>query len=240
MTGIARLQSFYLAFCALPMLASCQTVRVSPSGLDHNDKYIARGNEPGWIVTIDTQNVVYEGDYGQTRITVPAPEGRPSFNGMRYVTDRLTIDITYSSCVDDMSGMRFADTVLVIADEKQFQGCGGRPLPPESLKDTSWSILTIGQAPVLEHITTEIRFADGRVSGNVGCNRFNGPYSVSGNKVRIGNVALTKMMCPENQAAQENQFLELLKAPLTKRFTVEGHLILSDDNANQVILKQTP
>jgi heat shock protein HslJ len=223
---------------ALPLFAACQTM--SPPGEPATDDpvYTARGNEPGWILKMDSKTIDYQGDYGETKIRIPAPEGRPSFNGMRYVSERLTVDVTYSTCTDDMSGKRFADTVTVSAGDKQVKGCGGRALPPESLHDTTWTIVMIGQMPVLDDVRTEVRFADGRISGTAGCNRFNGDYSIASNVLTVGPVVSTRMMCPEKQMAQEAKFLALMASKLTKRYSVSGDLILADDKGNRATLRQ--
>ncbi len=227
-----------MSLVALPVLAACQTMPPSGEPVAEDPVYTARGNEPGWILKMDSKTIDYQGDYGETKIRIPAPEGRPSFNGMRYVSDRLTVDVTYSACTDDMSGKRFADTVTVMAGDKQVKGCGGRALPPESLNDTTWTIIMIGQIPVLEDIRTEVRFADGKISGTAGCNRFNGDYSIASNVLSFGPVASTRMMCPEKQMAQEATFLALLADKLTKRYSVEGNLILADDKGNRATLRQ--
>ncbi len=93
------------------------------------DRYFARGQEPGWTVTIANGRIDYLGDYGETRIAVPRPDPRPSFNGLRYETQRLIVDITYSRCNDAMSGHGYAHQVLVIADGRSVQGCGGERRP---------------------------------------------------------------------------------------------------------------
>jgi heat shock protein HslJ len=90
--------------------------------------YRAIGQEPGWTVTISDQRIDYVGDYGETRISVPAPSPRPTFNGHRYETERLIVDITNVACTDAMNGRRYADEVRVIADGKEVHGCGGEPL----------------------------------------------------------------------------------------------------------------
>ena len=57
--------------------------------------YTARGQEPGWSLTIANGRIDYAGNYGEKRITVPAPEPRTTFNGHRYETQRLIVDITH-------------------------------------------------------------------------------------------------------------------------------------------------
>jgi heat shock protein HslJ len=90
------------------------------------ERYEALGNEPGWHLNIHDGRIDYVGDYGETKISVARPEPRPSFNGRRYVTDRLTVDVTYVRCNDAMSGFGYEHQVMVIADGKTYRGCGGQ------------------------------------------------------------------------------------------------------------------
>ena len=227
------------ACIGLPLLASCQTSNMLQTPAVEQDVYFtAKGNEPGWIVRFDAENIAFEGDYGDTKVTVPKPDGRASFNGTRYVTDRLTVDVTHATCTDDMSGKRFAETVTVLANGKEYRGCGGRNLPPQTLNDTVWTVIMLNQMPAADGIKTEVRFADGRISGTAGCNRFFGTYTQSKNVLTFGSVALTEMMCPEKQMAQEEAFLELLSGPVTERYSVDGHLILANDKGNRATLRQ--
>jgi uncharacterized membrane protein len=91
--------------------------------------YTARGQEPGWLLTIADGRIDYRGNYGDKRINVPRPEPRTTFNGHRYETRRLTVDITHGRCNDDMSGHGYADQVMVIADGETYRGCGGERRP---------------------------------------------------------------------------------------------------------------
>ena len=93
------------------------------------ETYTARGQEPGWAVTISGGRIDYIGNYGEKRITVARPSPRGSFNGYRFETPRLTIDITYGRCNDAMSGHGYADQVMVIADGETYRGCGGARRP---------------------------------------------------------------------------------------------------------------
>jgi heat shock protein HslJ len=52
--------------------------------------------------------------------------------------------------------------------------------------------------------------ADGRVSGNAGCNRFGGNYSEDGGKLSFGPLAMTRMMCPPPDMERERAFTEIL------------------------------
>ena len=93
------------------------------------EAYRALGQEPGWNVLIGSGRIDYVGDYGETRISVARPDPRTTFNGRRYETPRLTVDITFSRCNDTMSGHGYEHSVMVIADGATVHGCGGERKP---------------------------------------------------------------------------------------------------------------
>jgi uncharacterized membrane protein len=89
------------------------------------ERYEARGQEPGWHLLIQRGRIDFTGNYGEKKISVARPDPRPSINGLRYVTSRLTVDVTYSRCNDAMSGFGFEHQVMVTADGETYDGCGG-------------------------------------------------------------------------------------------------------------------
>lgn len=188
---------------------------------------------------MDSKTIAYQGDYGETQISVPAVAGKPSFNGMRYVTPRLAVDITYAACSDDMSGKRFADSVTVTADGKTVKGCGGRALPPETLEDTHWRIVAIDDVSVTQSgKAAELHFSGGTVSGSAGCNSLSGGYSAEGSALTFGAIAATRMMCPEPQMSQETRLLAILTGKASTRYTIDGKLIITGENGSRVTLEQ--
>ena len=105
-------------------ISACVPARPSSAPSDAH-VYTAHGQEPGWSLTIANGRIDYHGNYGAKLITVPAPEPRTTFNGHRYETQRLIVDITHGRCNDAMSGQGFTDQVMVIADGETYRGCGG-------------------------------------------------------------------------------------------------------------------
>jgi uncharacterized membrane protein len=99
--------------------------KAAPKAAAPQESYAALGQEPGWALKIAAGRIHYTGNYGEKTIDVARPEPRPSFNGRRYVTPRLTVDITYVRCNDAMSGFGFEHQVTVIADGETYKGCGG-------------------------------------------------------------------------------------------------------------------
>lgn len=122
MIGVAK------ALLVLPLLAAACVPKqeaVAPVPNPTQERYEARGQEPGWHLLIHDGQIDYTGSYGDKKIGVPRPDPRPSFNGRRYVTPRLTVDVTYVRCNDAMSGFGFEHQVMVIADGETYKGCGG-------------------------------------------------------------------------------------------------------------------
>ena len=111
-----------LASLAAFAASACAAVPSGPG----EETYSARGQEPGWALTIANGRIDYTGNYGEKRINVPRPEPRTTFNGHRYETPRLIVDVTHGRCNDVMSGHGYADQVMVIADGETYRGCGGQ------------------------------------------------------------------------------------------------------------------
>jgi uncharacterized membrane protein len=99
--------------------------KAAPETAGARESYAALGQEAGWALKIAGGRIDYTGNYGEKKINVARPDPRPSFNGRRYVTPRLTVDVTYVRCNDAMSGFGFEHQVMVIADGETFKGCGG-------------------------------------------------------------------------------------------------------------------
>jgi uncharacterized membrane protein len=115
-----------LAFCVACAYPAVTSPPPSPAA---SERYQARGNEPGWSLTISDSRIDFVGSYGDKKISVARPDPRPSFNGRRYVTDRLTVDITYSRCNDAMSGGGFEPPDMFMAEGSTVTGCGGARRP---------------------------------------------------------------------------------------------------------------
>lgn len=91
--------------------------------------YSARGQEPGWALSIAGGRIDYQGNYGDKRIRVAVPPPQSIANGRRYVTPRLTVEIVRARCNDAMSGQGYEDKVKVIAQGETYEGCGGKRRP---------------------------------------------------------------------------------------------------------------
>ena len=223
-----------LAFVA-PALLIAGAARAAPP----EAPYRALGTEPGWTLSIDHGLIRYVGDYGRTRITTAAPEARPSFNGRRYVTPRITIDITRAPCNDGMSDRQFPERVMVTVGRRTVHGCGGEPvIAPARMPviEGRWLVETIDGHALRGGRPATISFIDGRISGNSGCNSFGGSFRFAHGTLTAGPLISTKMACIGPVMIEEQAILQLLGQPLSARAARDGKLVLSAGGARTMIL----
>ena len=127
-----------------------------------------------------------------------------------------------------------AKTYAVKGDQLTLSDSGGKAIASykaqsQDLAGTSWVVIGYNngkQAVVSVTIGTELtaKFGkDGNLTGNAGCNDYNGPYKVDGNKITIGPLASTMKFCndPEGVMDQEAQYLAALGTAAT--YQIEGN-----------------
>lgn len=220
------------------LLAGCaSTAPPAPPGPISGDPYRAYGTEPFWSVSIGPQEMRFEAP--DRRATVVAtPVARTTFNGRRYETSLMTVDITRQPCSDGMSDRQFGERVMVMIDGKTFDGCGGPPLPPGELAGTSWRIVSIGGEAVTAPRTPTTAFDDARISGSGGCNRYTGGYTVDGDRLMLSGVASTKMACVGAGSDTETRLFAALRGTLRLRYDAAGRMVLTRDDGTTILLQQ--
>jgi heat shock protein HslJ len=91
------------------------------------------------------------------------------------------------------------------------------------LQRTSWVLTEIDHksppAGIGEGEASVRFFKEGRVSGFTGCNRFDGPYTLTGRSVHFGPIIQTMMACPVS-ADIEIPYMKALDA--ARRIEVQG------------------
>lgn len=108
--------------------------------------------------------------------------------------------------------------------------CGnGNDLP---LEGTQWKLSSMAGIPseaiAVEQDAFTLRFdpSEAMVNGRTNCNRFFGPYTVSGCTLEFGDMGMTRMACPGME--YEQLFVEVLDD--VDGYRIEGSkLVLSDD-----------
>jgi uncharacterized membrane protein len=88
------------------------------------------GNEPGWVLEILADRMLFIDAYGARRVATPRParQGGAASGDEVYVAvteaHRLAVRIRPGSCIDSMSGARHGSGVEVELDGASYRGCG--------------------------------------------------------------------------------------------------------------------
>jgi heat shock protein HslJ len=80
-----------------------------------------------------------------------------------------------------------------------------------------------------------VQFDGSTVSGNSGCNRFSGTYVQDGDKLAVGELAVTKMACAPERMEKERQWISMLNR--TSEIDV-SHLVLILKDGRGAILSR--
>ncbi len=107
----------------------------------------------------------------------------------------------------------------------------------EDLINKEWKLSILKADHILfgieGNVPTLTFHADGRISGNGGCNNFFGNFKLTGRTISIGALGSTKMACEEAMELEQAYF-KVLGLELRGLFN-DGKLILTADGGNQMI-----
>ncbi|HVH25958.1 MAG TPA: META domain-containing protein [Vicinamibacterales bacterium] len=117
--------------------------------------------------------------------------------------------------------------------------------PPPSIEGVSWEVILLDNGrQALASPLTETRltmlFKEGSLSGNAGCNTFQGKYTRQDNRLMIGPLAATRKVCAaEGVMDQERRFLAAIEAATS--WAIEGDTLdLRRANATGLVRARQP
>jgi heat shock protein HslJ len=208
-------------------LAIAASLLASPAAAQQSD-FVARGNEPGWIVRMNDASLTFETMGGAPVTIAPAPAAE-TIDGVKIY--KATVDgqpfqvsVADELCVDTMSGMPHPATVSVESGGQHFQGCGGEPA---TLLHGEWTVSELdGKAVVAGSEVTLAFEAGGHLSGAASCNRYFAEFTLTGESLTVSKPGATMMMCDQPLMDQEALFMAILEG--TTRFGIgaDGSLVL--------------
>lgn len=217
---------------ASPALAASDGQRASAATL------VARGNEPFWRLSVgpsglDIASPNPELAFRAGRVTRTHVGGQTRLQAVS-AGRRVTVTVSERLCVDTMTGMPFPASVRIAIDGRRLSGCGGETI--DALKG-GWRVIRLGGKPLPPKATATIAFGrDGRASGNSGCNRFTGPFRLTGEGLSFGPLATTRMACPPPQMQVEQRFLQLIGKVTGVTPGRHGQLSLTADGGEALLL----
>lgn len=148
------------------------------------------------------------------------------FSGVRFKRTTLRVaacSVLFAACTAGSGNTNVTPTANASAAGDTAMQLMESGTPSPELEGSAWRLTEYTDAQgarVSAAARTAIRFADGRITGEAGCNRMSAGYSASGTTISIRTGASTMMACPEPAMSQESAFLALL--PQVGSFRIAG------------------
>jgi heat shock protein HslJ len=208
----------------LLLLAAAATIgAASPRSVAPAPRYEGGGFEPSWSFVIEHGRMTFDPGTGQPAVSVPLPRRQPIRNGYRYVTRDLSVTVRHVVC-HAYNGRTFTD--IVHPSLAVEEGCGGTPIPPSILDDTSWEIASVAGQPPRQQSTYQFAFGgDGRVNVQFGCHTYVGTYRERRPVLTVGRLSSTQGFCWTSGV--EGRLLAILRTPVRMSWVDGDTLVLT-------------
>jgi heat shock protein HslJ len=114
-----------------------------------------------------------------------------------------------------LAALLCAGCTSIYADQRTFDG-------------TRWHASAINGHATPPTGNYVMRFDQGGIGGQLGCNHFGGDYRVRDDTLTASAIQMTLMACPEPSATFENQGLAVLNQPMRMSWASSRKLTLSN------------
>ena len=202
--------------------------------------WTARGQEPGWMLTVAGGIADFVYDYGAQGYSALLPEPRAIEGGIEYFEGPGGLAITSIArvCADSATGVPYPDTVAVAFSDEVYEGCGGDPMA--LLVGADWVVEDINSGGVVPGSRVSLAFdaAEGLIGGRSGCNAFGADYSVGGEGIGFGPVMSTEIACKESLMMQERRFYDALALINTYTIDESGALVMTGAEDARIVARR--
>ncbi|REE27516.1 heat shock protein HslJ [Winogradskyella pacifica] len=226
--------------------------KVSKDESANNDSnyFKASGAEPFWGLEINEKLIVFKTPTDSINMPHAEPILAQDSNVKRYNIEtestEMTIQISQTDCVNDMSGKVSSYSVTIDynkkaeAESQKLKGCGYY-VTDYRLQDI-WILETLKGKIITkadfkqEFPTIDIKTSENTFSGFAGCNKMNGKLFFEKGLLRFTNIVTTEMLCEPNN--KESEFLKALQSSTT--YAIENNrLTLSNPSGITIVFKKT-
>jgi heat shock protein HslJ len=115
---------------------------------------------------------------------------------------------------------------------------GDEPVIAGTLEGGVWLVEDVNGGGVIDNARLDASFADGKVAGKSGCNRYNGGWQQDGATIKIGPLLSTRMACAPALMTLEQKFLSALEAATTVSFDATGAAFLKAPDGRVLRLRR--
>jgi heat shock protein HslJ len=242
---------------AAALVAGLAAAGAQPAGQGLPVGFSCSGNEPFWSLTVDGPDAAFsrpgEGGVLETALSggglalafldpaVFVWRGAPADpdEDAAGVGGDLVAAVERRDCRDTMADLppfRYR-AVVSLPDGAAVTGCC-RAAEPADLVGTVWRVREVGGRAVAEDPRPTVGFERGRIAGSAGCNRYFGDLALDGRHIEVGDLASTRMMCPEPVMDREARLLAALSR--AERYRFDGGFLVLAGPDGEPLLRLTP
>lgn len=200
----------------------------------------AQGNEPGWTLSANVDEVVLDWNYGQQHLVMTYPELDLTHSGFVLHSETnvplLKVNVLHSLCRDSMSGRPYPQHVELYYGDLHLSGCGGDSYA--LLTGKEWMVEDIGAQGLIDFTRVTLQFdSEGRLSGHAGCNQYTTAYEFN-EQLDIADPITTRKSCAPALMKQEQRFLNFLSEVELLDFDPTGALLLITANGRTITARR--
>lgn len=170
-------------------------------------------------------------------------DGSMSFDGFA-VTEMgcdppiMALESAYLSALDQVTTFGIEGNLSLTGGDVVLGFNEEAPVEPLPLVGTMWTLTSVASGDAVTSVvsgTITVGFAaDETFSRSAGCNRFDGTYSVTGDRLSFSPLATTKMACADHVMAQERVFLDTMSEVAS--YDIEGPQLTVLDGSGAMLL----
>ncbi|WKW46763.1 META domain-containing protein [Myroides sp. JBRI-B21084] len=242
----------FLALTTCFLACKSKQTNTTISNMDFNEKtfqpYFKGGsNDSFWSIEFNDTFLVYK-DLNGTRdvYNITAVNMAQDANVKQISTEKgkqkIRITVQYNKCTNKTTSKindYTLDAVLTANNKEQnLNGCGDYVIPVNLFGKWTLTMFKGNEIPVTKYTKTPyIAFEneDKYVTGNTGCNGYNGPIYFDNNYIRFSNLAVTRKACIHEN--MEHDFLKELKT-ITKYKVINNELHFYTADELKMIFKK--
>ena len=118
-------------------------------------------------------------------------------------------------------------------------GCGGDS-DAADVEGVEWRLVELTGVDIPAGASPTLLLEEGTASGDAGCNRFTGGYTLDGDSIEFGALAVTLMACEPDLGEFETAYLAALGSAGTIEVSADEMIVSSGDGGNVELRYEQP
>jgi len=207
MLGAGSSTALILVFSCFCSQAHEQVQKITVTGTLNRTLAIG-GESSGWAIQLDPESTIEGKQASSIEVDYPKTEKLEKLNSKR---------VTATGIISHRQGVETGERpVLIVSSLKEAKGTS-QPGPantvPFALVGSEWLLEDLSGSGVIDDVKATLTFPEvAKVAGNGSCNRFFGPAEITGDAIKLGPLASSRMACPESVMNQEAKYLNALRS----------------------------